>query len=88
MKHYFQPNPLMMPLHLLSEVSRTLALSICLFGNVLSGHLIVAILVSLAGLLLPTPLMALDLLIGLLQAYIFAVLATVYIGAAISAGEE
>lgn len=87
-KHYFQPNPLMMPLHLLSEVSRTLALSIRLFGNVLSGHLIVAILVSLAGLLLPTPLMALDLLIGLLQAYIFAVLATVYIGAAISAGEE
>ena len=47
-----------------------------------------AILVSLAGLLLPTPLMALDLLIGLLQAYIFAVLATVCIGAAISAGEE
>jgi len=87
-KHYFQPNPLLMPLHLISEASRTLALSVRLFGNVLSGHLIVAILVSLAGLLVPTPLMALDLLIGLLQAYIFAVLATVYIGAAISAGEE
>jgi len=87
-KHYFQPNPLLMPLHLISELSRTLALSVRLFGNVLSGHLIVAILVSLAGLLVPTPLMALDLLIGLLQAYIFAVLATVYIGAAISAGEE
>ncbi|HXY36509.1 MAG TPA: F0F1 ATP synthase subunit A [Planctomycetaceae bacterium] len=87
-KHYFQPNPLLMPLHLLSEVSRTLALSIRLFGNVLSGHLIVAILVSLAGILVPTPLMALDLLIGLLQAYIFAVLATVYIGAAVSAGED
>jgi F-type H+-transporting ATPase subunit a len=87
-KHYFRPNPLLMPLHLISELSRTLALSVRLFGNVLSGHLIVAILVSLAGLLVPTPLMALDLLIGLLQAYIFAVLATVYIGAAISAGEE
>lgn len=87
-KHYFRPNPLLMPLHLISELSRTLALSVRLFGNVLSGHLIVAILVSLAGLLVPMPLMALDLLIGLLQAYIFAVLATVYIGAAISAGEE
>jgi F-type H+-transporting ATPase subunit a len=87
-KHYFQPNPLLMPLHLISEVSRTLALSVRLFGNVLSGHLVVAVLVGLAGLLVPTPLMALDLLIGLLQAYIFAVLATVYIGAAISAGEE
>ncbi len=87
-KHYFQPNPLLMPLHLISEVSRTLALSVRLFGNILSGHLVVAILVSLSGLLVPTPLMALDLLIGLLQAYIFAVLATVYISAAISAGEE
>ena len=87
-KHYFQPNPLLMPLHMISELSRTLALSVRLFGNVMSGHLVVAILVSLSGLLVPTPLMALDLLIGLLQAYIFAVLATVYISAAISAGEE
>jgi F-type H+-transporting ATPase subunit a len=87
-KHYFRPNPLLMPLHLISELSRTLALSVRLFGNIMSGHLVVAILVSLSGLLVPTPLMALDLLIGLLQAYIFAVLATVYISAAINAVEE
>lgn len=87
-KHYFQPNLLLMPLHLISELSRTLALSVRLFGNIMSGHLVVAILVGLSGLLVPTPLMALDLLIGLLQAYIFAVLATVYISAAITAGEE
>lgn len=87
-RHYFRPNPLFLPLHLISELSRTLALSVRLFGNVMSGHLVVVLLVALAGFLVPTPMMALDVLIGLLQAYIFAVLSTVYIGAAISAGEE
>lgn len=87
-RRYFLPNPLFLPLHLISELSRTLALSVRLFGNVMSGHLVVGLLVSLAGFLVPTPMMALDVLIGLLQAYIFTVLSTVYIGAAISAGEE
>lgn len=86
-RHYFLPNPLFMPLHVLSEISRTVALSVRLFGNMMSGHLIVALLVSLAGFLIPMPLMALDLLIGLLQAYIFTVLSTVYIGAAVRVGE-
>jgi F-type H+-transporting ATPase subunit a len=86
--HYLRPNPLLLPLHLLSEISRTVALSVRLFGNMMSGYLVVALLVSLTGLLVPMPLMALDLLIGLLQAYIFAVLATVYVGAAIRAAED
>jgi len=81
LRHYFSPNPILFPLHLISELSRTLALAVRLFGNIMSGHLIVALLVALAGLLVPTPLMALDLLIGLLQAYIFTLLSTVYIGA-------
>jgi len=84
---YFRPNPLLLPLHVISELSRTLALSMRLFGNMMSGHLIVALLVALTGFLVPMPLMALDMLIGLLQAYIFAVLATVYVGAAIRTGE-
>ncbi len=88
LKHYFRPNPLLLPLHVISELSRTLALAVRLFGNIMSGHLVVGLLVALAGFLVPTPLMALDLLIGLLQAYIFTILTTVYIGAAISAGEE
>ena len=88
LRSYIRPNPLMLPLHVLSEVSRTFALSVRLFGNMMSGQLIVALLVALAGLFIPTPLMALDLLIGLLQAYIFSVLATVYVGAAIRIGEE
>jgi F-type H+-transporting ATPase subunit a len=87
-RHYFRPTPLLAPLHLISEVSRTLALSMRLFGNIMSGQLVVALLVALTGLIVPVPLMALDVLIGLLQAYIFSILATVYIGAAIGAGEE
>jgi F-type H+-transporting ATPase subunit a len=84
---YFRPNPLLAPLHVISELSRTLALSMRLFGNMMSGHLVVALLVALTGFLVPMPLMALDVLIGLLQAYIFAILATVYVGAAMRAGE-
>jgi F-type H+-transporting ATPase subunit a len=85
--HYFRPNPLLFPLHVISELSRTLALALRLFGNMMSGHLIVALFVALVGLLVPVPLMALDLLIGFLQAYIFTILACVYIGAAIRVSE-
>jgi len=84
---YFRPNPLLAPLHVISELSRTLALAVRLFGNIMSGHLVVALLVALTGFLVPMPLMALDVLIGLLQAYIFAILATVYVGAALRATE-
>jgi F-type H+-transporting ATPase subunit a len=87
-KHYFSPNPILFPLHLVSELSRTVALAMRLFGNIMSGHLVVGLLVALAGFLVPLPFMALDLLIGLLQAYIFAVLSIVFIGAAIGAGGE
>ena len=87
LKHYFKPNPLLFPLHLISEVTRTFALSVRLFGNMMSGHLIVALLVALTGFLVPMPLMALDLLIGLLQAYIFTLLSVVYIGAALRSEE-
>jgi F-type H+-transporting ATPase subunit a len=86
LRSYFRPNPLLAPLHVLSELSRTLALSVRLFGNMMSGHLVVALLVALTGVVVPIPLMALDVLIGLLQAYIFTILATVYVGAAIRAG--
>jgi F-type H+-transporting ATPase subunit a len=87
LRHYLKPSPLMLPLEVMSELSRTFALSVRLFGNMLSGYLIVALVVALVGVVVPTPLMALDLLIGLLQAYIFAVLSTVYIGAGLRARE-
>jgi F-type H+-transporting ATPase subunit a len=80
--HYFRPTPLMFPFHLIGEVSRTLALAVRLFGNVMSGSMIVAILIALAPLLFPVVMKALGLLTGLVQAYIFAVLAMVYIASA------
>ena len=85
LKHYIEPTPLMAPFHIISEISRTLALAVRLFGNVMSGGLIVAILLSIVPLFLPVVLNALELLIGQIQAYIFAVLAMVYIASAISA---
>lgn len=88
LKHYLAPNPLLMPLHVVSELSRTVALSLRLFGNMMSGHLVVALLVALVGFLVPVPLMALDLLIGALQAYIFTILTCVYLGAAARVGES
>jgi F-type H+-transporting ATPase subunit a len=88
LREYVRPSALFFPMHVVSEISRTLALALRLFGNMMSGHLVVALLVALAGILVPVPLMALDLLIGLLQAYIFTVLACVYLGAALRTGES
>ena len=87
-REYFRPNPLFFPMHVISEISRTLALALRLFGNMMSGHLVVALLLGLAGILVPVPLMALDLLIGMLQAYIFTILACVYLGAAQRTGDS
>lgn len=80
---YVQPTFIMLPFNLISEVSRTLALAIRLFGNIMSGGIIVAILLSVAPLLFPIIMNALGLLTGMVQAYIFSILATVYIAAAV-----
>ena len=82
-KHFVEPTPLLAPIHVLSEATRTFALMMRLLGNIMSHGLVLAIVVSLAGLLVPIPVMAFGLFVGLVQAYIFAILATVYVGAAI-----
>jgi F-type H+-transporting ATPase subunit a len=82
LRHYVEPVVFMLPFHVISEISRTVALAVRLFGNVMSGTMIIAILLSVAPLLFPVLLHALELLIGQVQAYIFAVLATVYIASA------
>jgi len=87
-RHYIKPSVFMLPFNIISEVSRTLALAVRLFGNVMSGTMIVAILLSIAPLFLPIVMQALGLLIGLIQAYIFAILATVYIASATRVQEE
>jgi F-type H+-transporting ATPase subunit a len=86
-RHYIRPSVFMLPFHIIGEFSRTLALAVRLFGNVMSGTMIVGILLSVAPLFLPVVMHALELLIGQIQAYIFAVLATVYIASASRAHE-
>ena len=82
LKSYAEPNVLMLPLNVLSEITRTFSLMIRLFGNMMSHELVLGIVLALAGLLVPIPFMALGVLIGVIQAYIFTILATVFIGAA------
>jgi F-type H+-transporting ATPase subunit a len=82
LRSYLEPTFLMLPFNLISELSRTLALAVRLFGNMMSGSMIIVILLSIAPLLFPAALSALGLLTGMVQAYIFSVLAAVYIAAA------
>ncbi|CAB3684085.1 MAG: F0F1 ATP synthase subunit A [Achromobacter pulmonis] len=80
---FAQPRLIMLPLNVLSEITRTFSLMVRLFGNVMSGEFVIGLVVALAGLFVPIPLMALEILVSLVQAYIFTVLATVFIGAAV-----
>ena len=82
LKAYLQPTAIMLPFNIISELSRTLALAIRLFGNMMSGTLILAILLTITPFIFPIAMSALGLLTGMVQAYIFSILATVYIAAA------
>ena len=82
LKSYMQPTPIMLPFNLISEVSRTLALAVRLFGNMMSGAMIIAILLSITPFVFPIVMTVLGLLTGMVQAYIFTILAAVYIAAA------
>lgn len=81
-KQYIQPTILMLPFNLIGELSRTLALAVRLYGNMMSGTVIAAILLGFVPLFVPVLMQALGLLTGMIQAYIFAVLAMVYIASA------
>ncbi len=83
--HYLEPTPLMLPLEIIAEFSRTLALAVRLFGNIMSEELVLAVLLLIAGFLVPVPIMMLAVLTGVVQAYIFAVLTMVYLSAAVRA---
>jgi F-type H+-transporting ATPase subunit a len=83
LRHYLEPSPILLPLEIITEFSRTLALAVRLFGNIMSEELVIAVLLSLAGLLVPIPIMMLAVLTSVVQAYIFAVLTVVYLSAAV-----
>ncbi|XZE55065.1 F0F1 ATP synthase subunit A [Planctomycetaceae bacterium SH139] len=82
LRTYIEPTVIMLPFNLISETSRTLALAVRLFGNMMSGAMIMAILLTITPLLFPIVMTALGLLTGMVQAYIFSILAAVYIAAA------
>lgn len=84
LKTYVKPTFIMLPFNIISELSRTLALAVRLFGNIMSGGMIVAILLTIAPFIFPILMKTLGLLTGMVQAYIFAILATVYIAAAVA----
>jgi F-type H+-transporting ATPase subunit a len=88
LRKYLDPHPILMPLNLMGEVTRTLALAVRLFGNVMSGQMVGAIVLAVASALVPIPLLMLGILTGLVQAYIFGILAAVYIAAAVEAGDS
>ena len=82
LKSYVQPTFIMLPFNIISEISRTLALAVRLFGNMMSGAMIIAILLTITPFLFPIVMTLLGLLTGMVQAYIFSILAAVYIAAA------
>ncbi len=88
LRQYLQPTFFMLPFNLIGELSRTLALAVRLYGNMMSGTIIVAILLTITPLIFPVVMQALGLLTGLIQAYIFAILAMVYIASASKAHAE
>ena len=84
---FAEPKLIMLPLNILSQITRTFSLMVRLFGNVMSGEFVIALIVALAGLFVPIPLMVLELIVGLVQAYIFTILAAVFVGAAVGSIE-
>jgi len=89
LKSYTEPTIIMLPFNIIGEFSRTLALAVRLFGNMMSGTMIVGILLTIAPLIFPIFMIVLGLLTGMVQAYIFSILAAVYIAAAVrSKGHE
>ena len=88
LKSYLQPTWIMLPFNIISEISRTLALAVRLFGNMMSGAMIVGILLTISPFIFPLVMTLLGLLTGMVQAYIFSILAAVYIAAAVGGRKE
>lgn len=83
LSHYTEPSWILLPIHILAEFTRTIALAVRLFGNMLSGDMIAAIILGIAGFLVPVPFALLHIIIGIIQAYIFGILTLVFIAGGI-----
>ncbi len=87
LRHYLQPNPILLPFHLIGEISRTLALAVRLFGNMFSLQMAALLVLLVAGFLAPVPVLMLHIVEAVVQAYIFGTLALIYIAGAIQSQE-
>jgi F-type H+-transporting ATPase subunit a len=85
--HYLKPSPILLPFHIISEISRTLAMAIRLFGNIMSLQLVALIVLMVAGFLVPIPLLMLHIVEACIQTYIFGMLALIYIAGGIQVQE-
>ena len=83
LQHYLTPSPILLPFHLISEVTRTLALAVRLFGNMMSLEMAALLILLVAGFLVPVPILALHIIEALVQAYIFGMLALIYVAGGI-----
>jgi F-type H+-transporting ATPase subunit a len=87
LRHYLAPNPILLPFHVLGEITRTLALAVRLFGNMMSLEMAALLVLLVAGLLAPVPLLMLHIVEALVQAYIFGMLALVYVAGTLQSRE-
>ena len=83
LRHYLTPSPIMLPFHIISEVTRTIALAVRLFGNIMSLEMTALLLLLVAGFLVPIPILMLHIIEALVQAYIFGMLALIYVAGGI-----
>lgn len=87
LRHYVEPSVILLPFHVISELTRTLALAIRLFGNMMSLDMAAMLMLLIAGFLVPVPLLLLHVVEALVQAYIFGMLALIYVAGAMEAGD-
>jgi len=87
LRHYLSPNPILLPFHVLGELSRTLALAVRLFGNIMSLEMAALLVLLVAGFLVPVPVLMLHIVEALVQAYIFGMLALIYIAGGMQSRE-
>lgn len=88
LRHYLSPSPMLLPFHVISELSRTVALAVRLFGNIMSLEMAALLVLLVAGLLVPVPLLMLHIVEALVQAYIFGMLALIYLAGAMQSQGE
>jgi F-type H+-transporting ATPase subunit a len=88
LRHYFMPSPILLPFHLISEVTRTIALAVRLFGNMMSLEMAALLILLVAGFLAPVPILMLHIIEALVQAYIFGMLALIYVAGGIQSQQH